>query len=207
MLQNKPVLMLHEIDDNIFKIDLEKYILTFDDGLYSQYMLIDRLCEINTPKYFFISTNIVCDEDINQSTDIVACTAAHQRHFNYKINDYYMKWSDIKDLKSRDDCYIGGHGHTHACYIGQNIPFKHIIQDTNQMLITFKRELNYSPRAFCYPYNYTTGGYSEFLRTKGIHTIFGSDRLDCKQLLSEQALYQNDMVIHNAKWNENTDNY
>lgn len=73
MLQNKITLMFHEVDESIFDIDLEKYILTFDDGLYTQYKLIDRLCELNTTKIFFISSNIICDENVKQSEENITC--------------------------------------------------------------------------------------------------------------------------------------
>ena len=33
----KPVLMLHEFKEEFLDLPLENYILTFDDGLYTQY--------------------------------------------------------------------------------------------------------------------------------------------------------------------------
>ena len=52
----KPVLMIHEVDESIFNKPLEDFVLTFDDGLYSQYKFIEAIDAIDTDKIFFIST-------------------------------------------------------------------------------------------------------------------------------------------------------
>ena len=57
----KPVLMIHEITEKLFDLNLEDYTLTFDDGLYSQYYHYDKFKSINTDKIFFISSNILCE--------------------------------------------------------------------------------------------------------------------------------------------------
>jgi hypothetical protein len=64
----KPILMIHEIRDWMFDLPLHNYVLTFDDGLYSQYYFLDKFKTIDTEKIFFISTGILCDENEIQST-------------------------------------------------------------------------------------------------------------------------------------------
>ena len=61
----KPVLMIHEFSEFMLSLPLEDYILTFDDGLYTQYIHFDKIRELNTDKIFFISTGIVAHEDLS----------------------------------------------------------------------------------------------------------------------------------------------
>ena len=43
---DKPVLMIHSIRPEYFELPLENYILTFDDGLYSQYHYYNKFKEM-----------------------------------------------------------------------------------------------------------------------------------------------------------------
>ena len=62
----KPILMIHEFKEEFLNLPLENYTLTFDDGLYTQYKFFNEIKKIDTEKYFFISSNIVCSEDASQ---------------------------------------------------------------------------------------------------------------------------------------------
>ena len=62
----KPILIIHEFEERFFDLPLDQYILTFDDGLYTQYVFLEELKKIKTKKYFFISSGIVCPENIEQ---------------------------------------------------------------------------------------------------------------------------------------------
>ena len=78
----KPILMIHEFKEEFFDLPLEEYILTFDDGLYTQYVFLEELKNIKTKKYFFISSDIVCPENIEQNDEYITCNEAHKKAFN-----------------------------------------------------------------------------------------------------------------------------
>lgn len=199
MLQNKLTLMFHEVDESIFDIDLEKYILTFDDGLYTQYKLIDRLCELNTTKIFFISSNIICDENVKQSEENITCHEAHQLHFRHGVNFNYMKWSDVKDIDQRDQCYVGCHSHYHRHY-QDRIPIKDYINDTKLMIQEFNKQLGYIPTKFCFPYNFNCCGYKEYLQAKGFTDFYADERLCGMDELTRFRLKMDRLELEDERW-------
>mgnify|MGYP003624207817 FL=1 len=175
----KPVLMIHEFKEEYFDIPLDKYILTFDDGLYTQYKFIDELKKINTEKIFFISSNIICPEDKDQDDNFIKCIDAHKKAFN---NDFtnYMKWSQIKKIDSLDNCFIGCHSHFHQLKTASCVEC--IILDNRLMMFDFIKNLGYVPRKFCFPYNYQTPLYKEILSLKGFKSFYGNERIDINTL-------------------------
>lgn len=64
-------------------------ILTFDDGLYSQFKYFDFFKQLNKPMYFFISTNIVHSNNDSQVSDI-ECYDAHDNFFKNGDTRAYM---------------------------------------------------------------------------------------------------------------------
>jgi len=60
MMTNKKVLMIHEVTENLFNLPLENYILTFDDGLYSQYYHFKHFESIDTEKIFSQKFDQLC---------------------------------------------------------------------------------------------------------------------------------------------------
>jgi peptidoglycan/xylan/chitin deacetylase (PgdA/CDA1 family) len=168
--------MIHEFHEWMFQIPLHEYTLTFDDGLYSQYMFFDKLKEINTRKIFFISTNIVADESIDQSNDIIKCDVAHELYFNNNDTSHYMKWSQIQNIAATSQCEIGGHSHNH-----KRDPGFSVIADTRLMKHTFDKH-NLKPRAFCFPYNDESYIYKLILNNHGFSEFFSKDRVDIYDL-------------------------
>ena len=73
----KPILMIHEFSDFMMDLPLEDYVLTFDDGLYTQYTHFEKIRQIDTDKIFFISTGIVAPECTSQSDEFIECAEAH----------------------------------------------------------------------------------------------------------------------------------
>ena len=59
-MNNKKILMIHEFKESFLNLPLEDYILTFDDGLFTQYLFLSELLKINTDKYEY--HNILGDE-------------------------------------------------------------------------------------------------------------------------------------------------
>lgn len=175
----KPVLMIHEFKEEFLDLPLEDYILTFDDGLYTQYKFFDKIKKIDTEKYFFISSDIVCDEDKSQDDSFISCYEAHKKAFNGDYSNY-MKWSQIRELQCDDKSHIGCHSHYHKINTADCIEC--IIEDNRKMIFEFIKNLTYLPSYFCFPYNHETLTYKEILKRKGFKKFFGKERIDINDL-------------------------
>ena len=179
---NKPVLMIHEMCDKVFDVcSLDRYIITFDDALYTQFLYLDELSKIKTEKYFFISTGILADITTKQSTEYIDSATAHKRFRAGQGDKYYMNWDQIQTISQTESCHVGGHSHSHTFH--ETIPYHYIVTDTNQMIEEFKKNLKMVPDTFCFPYNISTNIYSEYLMRKGFKHQFGAGRIDVNELL------------------------
>lgn len=176
----KKVLMIHEWKDEFKKLPLEDYILTFDDGLYTQYEALEYLKTLDTQKIFFISTGIVCEE--NQSKDFITCSDAHKKAFKGN-NENYMSWEQIKEIQDTENCEIGGHSHYHKHlqeFKSLKAQYLFITADTNEMIKTFAEQDIYIDK-FCFPYNYEDGlvrsTYESFQ-----FELYGNERIPIESL-------------------------
>ena len=173
----KPVLMIHEMNDDILSLPLENYVLTFDDGLYSQYYYYDKIKHINTEKIFFISSGIICDSI--QSQSFLHCADAHEKASNGNKEDY-MTVAQIKELMQDPMVTIGGHSHSHTDL--NSIPklidkIKHIVEDTKLMMRWFETTLGFVPTTFCFPHNNNLEGlYKSLLVPYGFTKFYGAER-------------------------------
>ena len=184
--------MIHEVREEFFELPLEDYILTFDDGLYSQYHYIDRFLKINTPKIFFISTDILCEG--RQSMDFITCTDAHEKAFTGN-KENYMTLAQVKNLASLPMVSVGGHSHSHVRLTKFKIidKLKHIQQDTIDMIAWFESNLGFIPTKYCFPYNDNYDGlYNAALKQYGITECYGRERIPIEQLL--RNLYQSEIL-------------
>jgi peptidoglycan/xylan/chitin deacetylase (PgdA/CDA1 family) len=174
----KPVLMIHEVDERLFDLPLENYVLTFDDGLYTQYQYIEELNKIKTEKIFFISSNIICVGE--QSTEYIDCVSAHEKAFNGNTENY-MTLEQIKHLMKCPNVTIGGHGHNHVKLASLNKmthKIYNIVEDSKAMVKWFECNLGFKPTKFCFPYNDDFNGvYPELLRGLGFVDFYGSERI------------------------------
>ena len=172
----KKVLMIHEVCEDLLSLPgLDDFILTFDDGLYSQFKYFESIIKIPTSKYFFISTNIVAKENEEQNPEYIKCSDAHEMYFTTGTREHYMNWEQIKHIYNSQDCYIGGHSHDHI----RNC--ENIFTDTNLMLSKFILH-NITIDSFCFPYNMELKYYKELLMTKNIRSFFGPERVDVNDL-------------------------
>jgi hypothetical protein len=183
---HKPTLMIHEFKPEFLDLPLEDYILTFDDGLASQYAFKDELRLIKTPKIFFISTNIVLKDVTTQNSSFICCSTAHKKAFNGNYENY-MSWDQIRSLRDLNNFFIGGHSHSHTRLnkfetLAKKV--KYIKQDTREMNRVFEQELGLIPDKFCFPYNEDLDGiYGGLIRPVGILETFGSERTAIEDLL------------------------
>jgi len=167
--------MIHEITKNVLSKDLSTFdVISFDDGLYSQYMNLEHFLKLPQPKYFFISTNIICNT--KQSSEIIYCADAHKKAFNGNFENY-MTWDQIIEIYNTPNCYIGGHSHNHNLITS----LKENIQDTNTMINEFKKH-NIIIDSYCYPYNNEYKIRDLTLKIHKIHKIFGKNRVAVESL-------------------------
>lgn len=176
----KPILMIHEVAEWMFDLPLHEYILTFDDGLYTQYLHFDKIKHIDTDKIFFISTGIVATEQTKQSNVFIQCHAAHGKLFDNNDLSYYMNWSQIQEISRDPQCEIGAHSHMHVRHTGFNT-----IHDTRLMNETFKQQ-NLNPTCFCFPYNADNEVYKCILKRHGYKKFYGAGRIDIYDLANER---------------------
>lgn len=184
-MKEKKVLMIHEFKKEMLDLNLEDYILTFDDGLYTQYLFLEELKQIDTKKIFFISTDIICPENEQQIGDFITCREAHQNYFTKNKTAYYMKWSQIKEINEDQNCIIGGHSHFHKNLKDVNAIkelFDHLTHDTEIMLKNFQ-ENSIKIEDFCFPYNYEAPLYRAILEKSGIENFYGKERIAIEDLL------------------------
>jgi hypothetical protein len=174
----KPVLMIHEVKKTFFDNEnLKNYILTFDDGLYSQFYFYDEIKNIETEKIFFISTNIICEG--KQSLNFPTCREAHEKSFSGNKEDY-MTLEQILFLRDEKQVTIGGHGHFHKNlnnFKNLNEKINYIKKDTELMLEWFEKKLKFVPDKFCFPYNEDLNGlYKIVLKKYGFNDFYGKER-------------------------------
>lgn len=180
----KPTLMIHEVQDFYLDLPLEDYILTFDDGLYSQFQYWNHFKKLKTEKIFFISSGIICNE--NQSQDFISCVAAHKKAQQGNFENY-MTVEQIKELQSDTNTIVGGHSHNHIRLNSFSKLFErveYIKQDTEQMIQWFDKNLEQFPSHFCFPYNEDLDGiYSGLLKKRGITHLYSNERIPIERLL------------------------
>lgn len=180
--------MIHEvIDERIFDLPLDNYVLTFDDGLYSQYYYRKEFQKVNTEKIYFISSGIVSSGE--QSDTFLTCKEAHQQAFSGDMSQY-MTIDQIKDLMRDPLTSIGGHSHSHTrlnTFERLKEKFEYIESDTETMLEWFKKNLNYIPTKFCFPYNEDMDGlYKGLLLKHGFTEFHGRERIPVEKLLHDE---------------------
>jgi len=183
----KKVIEIHEVNLDIIKkiinLDLKNCILTFDDGLASQWHFIDDLIALDVPKIFFISTDIICDRVDNQSKEFIKCSEAHKKAFEGN-KENYMTWSQIKTLSKMPNCYIGGHSHKHKLYSVSPLKdlYINLSNDSENMLEEFKKK-NIEIDKFCFPYNEDYDGIYRILLSKlGIENFYGKERISIEDI-------------------------
>lgn len=156
----------------------ENYTLTFDDGLYTQYLYGRNL---PNDKIFFISSGIICDR--YQSHEFITCADAHKKAFSGNFENY-MTVEQIKNLNGR----IGGHSHFHADltqFTSLKEKVDYMKMDTELMLEWFERKLGVQPTTFCFPYNDDQNGlYTAVLKKYGFTEFYGAERINIYDILA-----------------------
>lgn len=180
---------IHELNNTV--IDLinnsynENILLTFDDGLYSQFKYKDNINNKN--RIYFICPNLINTKEINNED--VTCYVAMSKHFYDNSNEYYMKLEHVQTLIN-EGYTIGAHSFYH-----ENIKYKlkrklnyknidmsrsflsikdenYIRKDTELMLNWFNEYLNIKPSYYCYPFNDSNDRLCNILKTYDFTEFF-----------------------------------
>lgn len=163
---SKQILMIHEFEKKFFDLNLENYILTFDDGLKSQFNHWEEIKKIKTKKIFFICPKFINDE----------------------VNDIGQKCMSISNIKQllNEGCEIGGHSYTHKkinTFNRLNDVVNYIKRDTQDMLAWFDKNLQFKPKSFCFPYNDDFSGiYKIIVKSCGFEELYGRERVSVESL-------------------------
>lgn len=184
-------LMIHEVTEQILKLDLSKYILTFDDGLYSQYYYWNLLKDIPTTKIFFISSGAIrldetCRPQFNgMYKTFPTCYEAMERWFSDGYLNDYMTLGELKKMRS-EGAIIGAHGHMHVgkykdCFISRLEEFRN---DNISMAKWFRENLGEIPKHYCFPFNKEHQTQRAVIHVEtGIKDFYGKDRKNVVELL------------------------
>ncbi len=112
----------------------KKILITIDDGFSSFYENAWPFLKKNQiPFILFISTEAVG-------------------------NFGYMNWDEIKEIEKEKFAYIGNHSHSHDYLV--NFEEQKFLNDINESVKIFKKQLGYNPIFFSYPF----GEYSNFIK-------------------------------------------
>lgn len=142
------IVMIHEVNDEILNINFDDFdVITFDDGLYSQYLYKDHFSNIGKKCIFFINPSIICPEDVKQSEKYITCANAHKKAFKGNYEDY-MKMSQINELKMIKNFEIGSHSYNHVYFKS----IKDMIDDYKKSVDFFKKN-DIIIKSYCFPYN------------------------------------------------------
>jgi len=176
-------LMIHEVHPWMLDVDFSSFdLITFDDGLYTQYLNLDFFLGLGIPLIFFVSTGIISEGE--QNPEVIACAAAHKNFFDNGDTSAYMDWDQIKEIHDSDNAEIGGHSHNHF-FLDHRQGIKEIYdiikKDLSDMNEAFK-EHNISVDSYCYPYNNEVPLVKTELKKYNINRLFGKERIPIEDL-------------------------
>jgi hypothetical protein len=185
----KKILMIHDVNEDILKLPLDQYILTFDDGLYSQFYYWPLIREIDTEKIFFITCSYVSDYSMERPVfngkyyRFMDCINARQDFEKSGDRSQYMSLCEIYKIYSEGGI-IGGHSYFHKKYekgiILDLLEFKY---DTERMIKWFDELLKIKPTHYCFPFNKEKLLMREILRRYGFTNFYGNERVPVEALL------------------------
>ena len=125
----KPYLMIHDWRREYFDLDLDRYRLTFDDGLFSQYYYYPFLKNHPDELTFFITTSFIKPGKARSRYDGEHLTYLKSKKYSYRTFvehrfDHFMTLAEIQDMAARDNVRIGVHSHFHDVILTRTHPSK-----------------------------------------------------------------------------------
>lgn len=172
------ILEIHEITPKI--LDFIKNpknlrgieLLTFDDGLYSQFYYRAAFENLNIDRVYFISSAIICPENVEQQIIDIPCHTAHQMVFNIRDCSAYMKMSQIQILQN-EGAEVGSHSHEHKHFTD----FSDFKINLELSLKIFKQN-NIIIKKYLAPYNHRFLLGDAYVDYIGLKNILGRVRIE-----------------------------
>jgi hypothetical protein len=120
-------LMIHDLQPAFFDLPLDRYRLTFDDGLYSQYYYFPLLQHHPQPLTFFITTSLIREAPARGRFDgrylpPQAAADYSQRAFIEGRRDDFMTTAEVLFLAGQPNVRIGAHSHFHDITLTSSHP-------------------------------------------------------------------------------------
>ena len=109
----RPILMIHQFKKEYLELDLNEFVLVFDDGLYNHYLWFKEIRKKfrDVKMIFAISTNIISLD--YESQDDMDSHEAHKMYFKHNSKIGFMNMKQIMEISMTDNCFIAVHGHNH----------------------------------------------------------------------------------------------
>jgi hypothetical protein len=178
-------LAIHGINPIFFKCNFKDYILTFDDGLYSQYYYLPLIKEMKNQKIFFICSGLVGNDKKREQFNGVYkefpdCyhSLATYRKSGDKSN--YMNLDEVKNLVDSIGLEnVGCHSHNHIKEYNQPLfeKIKIIKDDIELMLEWFEKNLNIKPIKYAFPHYVDDYFLKLILKDYGFKEFYGRERI------------------------------
>jgi hypothetical protein len=111
-------LMIHDIRKEYFEVDLDRYRLTFDDGLFSQYYYYPLYKNHPQQFKFFIATSFIRPGKARKMFAGEYIPYLKPKKYMYRcfienIFDHFMTTEELQELAAKTDVQIGVHSHLH----------------------------------------------------------------------------------------------
>lgn len=113
-----PYLMIHDLHQKYFDLDLDQYRLTFDDGLFSQYYYFPLLKNHHQELTFFITTSFIQTGPVRPMFAGEYLSHLKTKKYAYRTFienrfDHFMTLAEIQGLAAHSNVRIGVHSHWH----------------------------------------------------------------------------------------------
>jgi len=122
-------LTIHDIRKEYFKLDLNRFRLTFDDGLFSQYYYCPLFSNYETERIYFITTSFIKPGKIRKRfegeyTSYLKSKKYMCNAFVEKDFDHFMTMEELMFLSTQKNVVIGAHSHYHDVIATRQHPRK-----------------------------------------------------------------------------------
>jgi peptidoglycan/xylan/chitin deacetylase (PgdA/CDA1 family) len=112
------LLMIHDVRREYFDLPLDRYRLTFDDGLYSQYYYYPLLRGLPEPLTFFITTALIREaparpQFTGRFLEHMKTGAYSYRAYIEKDLEGFMTLEEVRFLAEQANVRLGAHSHFH----------------------------------------------------------------------------------------------
>ncbi len=122
-------LMIHDMRPEYFDLDLKKYGLTFDDGLFSQYYYFPLLKSHPGKLIYFITTSFIKPGKargmyVGKTLSPLKSKKYMHRTFIEGKFDHFMTTEEVQQLSSQPHVHVGVHSHFHDVILTRTHPGK-----------------------------------------------------------------------------------